>query len=996
MVTFEVLGPVRLVRADGSAQVPRGLQGKLLAALLVHANQAVPADRLIEAMWGADREAGTVHRLQTHIYRLRKILGAGADISSMAGGYVLATDPASVDSGQFESLVQGAKRISGEDPQAAAESLRKALSLWRGEAFEGLDMPEVRSHALRLHDLKLMALEQLYSAELECGQYDLVANELPSTVEAHPLRERLHELLVMSHALGGRQADALAAYRRARSVLVEELGVEPGARLRELEIKILKGESVEPQTPAPKPTPAPAQLPAGPGSFVGREEELGQLDALLPATGGAASVAAVTGGAGMGKTALVLHWAHHHREEFPDGQLYMDLRGYGPDTPVEPEVVLLRLLRGLGVPPQLIPDELEERAALFRSETAERRMLMVLDNARDAGQVRPLLPGTASCAVIVTSREALTGIVVQEGAHQIGLQRMTEDEATALVTQLLGAPQLGEDAVRLTELCAHLPLALRIAVERVRALGADALGTLVAELDDASSTLDLLDGGDERSSVRGVFLWSYQELDEAAAWLFRCFGTTPLRVISASALAAAAGLDTRVARRGLEPLRRAHLVELSGHSRFRLHDLLRSFAAELSEETDTDPQRREVFERLCHYYLTTTAAALEQIMPEELTFPTARTVLDDESLERPFADSDSAARWLDAERENLVLLIEHALPAGLFSFIAKAWPLLRRYFDTKSLHDEAQRVYTAALTAGRRSGNRRDEGGALGMLGWVAIRRGRFEQAFEHLHAAVTIHEDLDDRRQRAHNHNMLGGAYMVAKRIPEAITHYEKAIADYATLEDHSGSFTMANFGLLHHRLGNLCEALKWLETTLESSEERGSPYSECHALRTLVAVHGDLGDYDQALDCAARGLSLAEELGHDTVRAGVLNRLGTVHRRRKEPDEARACYLEALSTGEALGGEEIIADSHHGLAEIAVAEADLDGALHHHRTALDLAHRSWDLRSRILIDLGETYLQRGDTATAVEHWREALAIYQQVGHSQVPALQGKISSNS
>lgn len=995
MVTFEVLGPVRIVRADGSVGSRRGLQGQLLATLLVHVNQVVSADRLIEAMWGPNLEAGTVHRLQTHVYRLRHLLDDSADITSEAGGYVLSANAANVDAQRFETLVQDAKEIGAQDPQRSVEYLRQALSLWRGDAFDGIDVPEVRSHALRLEDLKLVALEQLYAAELKSGQYDLVSNELPSILDAHPLRERLHELLVMSHALNGRQADALAGYRRARKVMVEELGVEPGARLRELEIQILKGEPVEPQSPAPKASAAPAQLPAGPGSFVGREDELIQLNGLLPEHQGR-HIATVTGGGGMGKTAMALQWAHQHRANFPDGQLYMDLRGYGPDAPIEPRTVLLRFLRGLGVDPQQIPDDLEERSALFRSQTADRRILILLDNARGVEQVRPLLPGSPSCSVIITSREALTGIAVQDGAHQISLQRMTEDESTALVTQLLDVPQVPQGATNLAELCAYLPLALRIAVERVRAFGAEGLGELLADLKDESSTLDVLDGGDEGSSVRRVFLWSYQALDDAAGWLFRCFGNSLVRVISVPALAAAAGMDSRTARRGLASLLRAHLIEPVGNGRFHLHDLLRRFAMELSAYDESAQQRRGAFERLCDYYLNTTAAALEQIMPNELTFTAAGSILEDDSLPRPFSASDDAARWLETERGNLIQLVEQALPEGPHSFITATSQLLRKYLDLQVSHDGTQRVYSAALTAARCCGGPQEEGEALSMLGLLAIRRDRFDQSIDLLRAALKLHESAGERRHVANTMNLLGGAHMLIRRMPGAFEYYEKAIAEYRALGDPGASVAMSNFGLLLHRIGDLEGALSWLKNSLRISEDHGQRHSECAALRNLVGVHQELGNYDLALDCANRGLNLAQDLGRDPVVAAIHVGVGAVYQQLKDLEEAREHHLQALSIAHALDDVPTVADAHIGLAETARASGDFDEALHHHQTALGLSPDLWHVHSHALISLGATYLKLEDTESAVEHWREALAIYEEVGHADVAQLRDEIDRHS
>ena len=993
MVRFEILGPLRAVRSDGTAVSFAGLQGLLLASLLAQTNQRVTTDRLVDILWGSDPENRAAHRLQTHVYRLRQTLGGCAEISAEAGGYRLAVSSEALDSAEFESLVQRARQLGTRDPQGAVHHLRDALGLWRGEAFDGFDTPETRSRARKLDDLKLLALEQLFSAELECGNHDTVSNELLPILEEHPLREKLHELLIISYALDSRQTDALSAYQRARSVFVDELGIEPGPRLRELEMQILKGDRPETKPAPPNAIPIPAQLPAPPGGFMGREDEFRQLSTLAAGTGTATKIGVVTGGGGVGKTALVLHWAHHHREEFPDGQLFTNLRGYGSEAPAQTTGVLAAFLRALGVDSDRIPDDVEERAALFRSQTADRKMLIVLDNARDVQQVRPLLPSTASCSVVVTSRTPLTGLVVQEGAHEVVLPRMTRDTASALVAELVDDSHDPDAIARLTELCAYLPLALRIAAERVRAVKVDDIDAVVAELADERSRLDILDAGDEHSSVRGVFSWSYQKLGDSTAWLFRCFGMSPVRTLNAATLAAVSALDASSVRRGLEELRRAHLIEPAGHNCFHTHDLLRSFAVEMAG-AGQEHETGETLSRLCDYYLKTTATALEQIMPEEMARSVGREILDDENLDRPFANSDEAELWLETERENLILAAERAAREDHHSYPVTLSHLLGRYLDTRALHDEAARVHSSALTAARIADSAWDEGETLRRLGLVEMRNDRFEHAIEQLHAAREIHEHAGESLQVAHVNIVLGGAYLYAGRVPEARDHCEKAITTFDDHGDSGADFAMSNYGLLHYTLGHPKEALRWLVPSLRVSQEHGKRLNECAALRNLTAVYGELGDYNRALDCAERGLQLAEELGRDTDRAKILNSVGSVHRRRHELETARHHHLQALAIGNPLEDRDITVVAHNGLADTARASGDLATARYHHLTALHLSRNLWELCSSALIGLGETADQRGDDAEAVAYWQEALDLYEKVGHAHAPVLRKKIEA--
>lgn len=582
-VWFDVLGPLRLDCGVGAIPVSGVLRRHLLAMLLVRGNRPVAAEALTDALWGAHVDDATT-RLHLQVHRLRGILDEPSRLTSDASGYWLHVDPEETDAGRFDALVDEADR----DPGRTAPSLREALGLWRGEPYAGLGLPEVEHEAHRLSERRLDALESLYTAELCNGRYVAVASELGETVRRHPLRERLHVLLMTALYRAGRRADALAAYRRARELLVDELGVEPGPELRHLEHAVLDGAPVELDRPTP-PIVVPAQLPHRPAGFVGRSAQLSALDGLLRPVA-PVSPMAVVGGGGVGKTSLVLSWAHRAKEHFPDGQLYVDLRGYGPDRPMQAGDVLAGFLRALGADGRSLPEGTSERASRFRSLTEGRHVLVVLDDAHSAEQVRPLLPGSQTCRVVITSRDSLGGLVAREGAHRIGLERLTEHEATGLLTCFLGGTEHSapEALTVLGACCAGLPLALRIAVERLRDRPRDRIDDLVTELSDARTRLDALDSGDEHTSVRAVFEASYRHLPSDAARAFRLFGIHPGHDVDASALAALAGTDRRTAQRLIEMLVRAHLVEESAHRQYFVHSLLRAYAAELTESTDSD------------------------------------------------------------------------------------------------------------------------------------------------------------------------------------------------------------------------------------------------------------------------------------------------------------------------------------------------------------------------------------------------------------------------
>lgn len=992
---FEVLGPVRARSADGGTTSAGRLQGLLLGMLLAHANHAVSVDRLVDAMWGDTPDRRAAHRLQTHVHRLRQTLGDADRIVSCAGGYRLTLAPGELDAERFESLIDEAREVVGQDPQRTVELARKSLTLWRGDPYEGLDPSELTTEARRLGDLKMAAIEELYAAELACGRHDVVSAELPALVERHPLRERLHELLMTSHALAGRQADALATYRHARSVLVDELGVEPGPQLRELEQRVLAGESLAQQeSTSVGVLPArPAQLPAGIGSFVGRADELERLDVLLERDATSIAVLAITGSAGVGKTALALHWAHRVGDQFPDGQLYADLRGHGPDEPLPPSQVLAAFLRALGVDARAVPDDLAERSALLRSQFAGRRVLVVLDNARNAEQVRPLLPGTPSCAVVVTSRDVLTGLSVREGAHHVGLARMRTDEARRLVTDLLEHDHDPATVDALLDVCARLPLALRIAAERIGRRTPSSLTTLVADIEDARARLDVLDGGDDHTSVRGVFSWSYRDLDPDAAWVFRCFGVVPGPYIELGALAVVADLDLATTRRAIDTLVRAHLVEQAGADRYRLHDLLRSYATELVDDLDGVARRDAAFGRLCDHYLTTASAAVTWVTPGDTDAVAAERGGEGDTND-PFADPEAASYWLETERENLVLAAERAAHRGLPDCSMRLSALLWRYLDVHFLLDGAQRLHTAALTAARDQNDQRAEGDARRALGIVELRRDRFDRAEQHLLAALALHQQAGGGREAvATDRNYLGAVCGAIGRATDAIDHLEHAVAAYRELGHPPLAHAMNNLGLLHQRLGNHEQARSWLESSLQVSEHNQDPISRTYALAHLAAASRDLGDHDRALDCARCALETARANGHRAQEGNVLTTMGTIHQVRGELGHARERHREALEISSAMRADDLMAKAHNGLAEVAREAGELVEAVRHHETALDLAATdTWHERARAHAGLGDTCRELGDDDRAVAAWQQAYTIYDDLAHPAAVQVRARI----
>ncbi|WP_158628653.1 AfsR/SARP family transcriptional regulator [Saccharopolyspora rhizosphaerae] len=691
---FDVLGPVRVRHGTAEVPVPGLLRQRLLALLLAHANTPVSAGWLSTALWGGEpeRRGSKLHLL---VHRLRRTLGEPERLVSDAGSYSLQVGPDELDVERFETLLDLAER--NLDPQRRVEVLRQALRLWRGSPFQDLDLAELVGEAQRVEERRLVALEQLHAAELDCGRHSFIIADLSELVRENPLRERLHALLMTALYRAGRQADALAVYRRARRTVVDELGLEPGPALRALERRILSGEHIEFESPTARLATRPAQLPHDVPGFVGREAALAELDRLSEKTD--VPLAVVAGTAGVGKSALVTHWAHEARNRFPDGQLYVDLRGYGPDEPLTTTDVLAGFLRALGVPGDAIPADATERAARFRTVVDQRRLLIVLDNAAAADQVRPLLPGTPTSFVVVTSRDSLPGLSARDGACRLVLDRMDAAEAHALLTDRLGDQGVSAETSRpLIERCARLPLALRVAAERLHQSKTRDVGELLEELTDEHRSLDALETGDEHTSVRAVFSWSYRNLSDDAARLFRLCGFTCRHAghrVGTYALTALLGADdVQTTQRLLDVLVRAHLITEVGHSRYEMHALLGDYAAELAEQERNQPA---VVDRLLGFYLHTADQAMRLLQPSRQ--PEAG------GLPRPVAmprlTSEAAAvRWLEIERPNLMCVAETAAKAGMDDLVGVVCRLLHGYLAADDrYYDDAERLATLASGA---------------------------------------------------------------------------------------------------------------------------------------------------------------------------------------------------------------------------------------------------------------------------------------------------------
>jgi DNA-binding SARP family transcriptional activator len=674
-----VLGPLE-VAADGRpVELMPGRLRALLAVLAMSAGTAVPVDRLAAGVWGDELPVDSGRSLRTYMARLRSVLGVGT-IAKSRDGYLLNLAPVQVDALRFLRLMSTREK----DAWVERDRLAEGLALWRGLPFE--DVPSgwlATVEAPRLVEQYLLARERRIDLDIAEGAYRELAPELSELTARYPVRESLwaRHLLVLDRL--GRPAEALAGYEAIRARLAVELAVEPGPRLRRIYADLLAGRPV---APAPDTTavalraagPPPRRLPSDVAGFTGRTGYLNHLDALLAdcqrQPRKAAVVVVVHGAAGVGKTALAVYWAHRVRERFPGGQLYVNLGGYHPvGTAVHPTDALRTLLDALGVPPRQVPLDLAVQVGLYRSLVADRQVLVVLDNARDADQVRPLLPAGPGCLALVTSRDQLAGLVTSEGAHPVALDLPTADEAHQILLHRVGwlrsaAPPRAVDDI--VTRCARLPLALAHVAARATTTPAARLAALATDLHQAPDRLDAFASPDPATDLRAALAASYRAVSPAAARLFRLLGLHPGPDFVVPAAASLAGAPMPRTRLLLAELTRVHLLEEHAPGRYTFHDLLRAYATELSRTSDSHTEHRRAVRRLLDHYLHSAHAATRLLCPDEKLKALAScqpgvTLVD-------LDDYGQAADWFAAERPAMLATIAYTADAG---YDARLWQL---------------------------------------------------------------------------------------------------------------------------------------------------------------------------------------------------------------------------------------------------------------------------------------------------------------------------------
>ncbi|MFF3323053.1 BTAD domain-containing putative transcriptional regulator [Streptomyces sp. NPDC002889] len=961
---FSVLGPVRAWR-DGEL-LPSGSpqQRALLAALLLRDGRTATSGELIDAIWGDEPPSQALAAVRTYASRLRKALAADVLVSE-SGGYALRVRSDALDLAVAQELTAEADKARAAGDRGQARSLiNKALGLWDGEALANVPGPYAETQRARLDEWRLQLVETRLDLDLEVGCHAEAVSELTALTAAHPLRERLRELLMLALYRSGRQAEALAVYADTRRLLAEELGVDPRPELARLQQRILQADAElarpsEEQPPTPSVT-RPAQLPATVPDFTGRSSFVRELgDQLATADGSVMAVSALAGIGGVGKTTLAVHVAHQARPHFPDGQLYVDLQGTG-NRAAEPETVLGAFLRALGTADSAIPDTLDERAALYRSTLDGRRVLVLLDNARDAAQLRPLLPGTAGCAALITSRVRMVDLA---GAQLVDLDVMSPEEALQLFTRIVGTERVTaerEAALDVVAACGFLPLAIRIAASRLAARRTWTVSVLAAKLADERRRLDELQAGD--LAVKATFELGYGQLEPGQARAFRLLGLADGPDISLAAAAAVLDLPLHETEDLLEALVDTSLLESAAPGRYRYHDLVRLYARACAERDEQPPTgvpraegqgREAALSRLLDFYLATAARVFAIERPGDRLVdhlePTGDAGL-------TFTDRQDAQDWLYAEANCLLACARQASTgAQLRRAVDLLWAA-QNLAESGANSKVYESVAFGALEAARAAGDPRTEGRARTSVTNVHLVAGRYAQADEEAAQAALLAMSANDPAPVYWSDNDRGIIAFNQGRSPEAEEHLRRA---------------------------------------MERSRADGNLPGEATALCNLSRIHVVMGRPEEGIALAQEGVAIYDRIGHTLRLANARFALGIALTAAGRHAEALEQLLEALDRFEANRQRLWEGTTHFRIAQAHLSARRPAQAAQHAEQALAIGCIGGDrTRGNVLITLGKALDGLGQVDRARACWREALSLHEQSGGAEAEEVRALLST--
>jgi DNA-binding SARP family transcriptional activator/tetratricopeptide (TPR) repeat protein len=965
---YSVFGPVRAWRGDTELELGWPKQRAVLAMLLLNADRLVSQTAIIDGVWGEQAPASAVNLVHTYVSRLRRVLEpgqgprtAGTLLARTPSGYMLRLGAGQLDLAELDLLLDRARQCrAARDLSGVAAAYDAALALCQAPPLAGIPGPVADTERARLAELHLTLVEGRAEALLELGGHHQLAGDLLALAAEHPLRERITALLMTALYHSGRQAEALSAYTRTRTLLAGELGIDPGPELQQLQLQILAGDPVPAGgngAAAAAGLPVPRQLPADTPHFAGRAEHLRQLIAAMGAASGASGavvISAIDGMGGVGKSALAIHGAHRLSDAggFPDGQLYLNLQGDTPGLePVDPLDALGRMLRALGVGVTQLPAGLDEAAALFRTLTAGKRLLLVLDNARDVAQVRPLVPAGPACRVLVTSRRILATLDLG-GARPLHLDVLSEDEALDLLGRLVGPGRIEADreaSATVVRSCGFLPLAVRIAAARLAARPRWPVGELAGRLADAARRLEELTVGD--LGVRASFDVSLDALqhspdvtERAAARAFTLLSLPDGPDIDATAAAAVLNESQRTARTLLERLVDAQLLQTPQPGRYRFHDLLRLHSRgrqASSHDPGADTQLPDAVTRMLRLYTATAWRTLMLLRPGDHRLDNAGPGWADAGLQ--FADVAAALSWLEAERANLMAAVAQAagtpaIPASLALELTSA---LYGFFLVRGYWADGARANQIVLQLARRVGDRAAEAQASNDLGTFCRWLGRYQQALSHHRQSLALSRELGDRRGQARSLAGLGIVHWRLGRYEDAIACHQESLGlarELGDQRDQAGC--LGNLGNVYELMGRHDEALICHQDSVDVFRRLGDHRALAGSLINLGDAYERLGRYQDATSCLHDSLRLFGELGERHGQALSLNNLGRVNHRLGRYQDAIACQRDSLRLFRELG-------ERHGQAEA-------------------------------LRDLGDVLAADGRIQQAWQAWQDALTIFQ------------------
>jgi DNA-binding SARP family transcriptional activator/tetratricopeptide (TPR) repeat protein len=995
-VEFRILGPVELWANGQRHDLGSPKERCVLSILLWRLGEPISTDALVDLVWGGNPPDRALTSLYAYVSRLRKVLkrATGEDrawLRRRSGYYALDADLGTVDLHQFRELRgQARAAVDHDDDARAAVLLHEAEKLWRGTPLAGLSGTWAERVRKRLEEERLGVIRDRIKTELRLGRHAVLVGEISELAVQHPFDQELVEHLMVVLYRCGRQAEALETYRRTHHHLVSEVGSEPRSSLRALHQRMLAGDPALDQAlaPAVRREARPNSLPRDIPHFTGRAAELDELFGLIDAESGhgAVTVVAINGMTGVGKSTLAIHAAHLLGDRYPD-RFYLHLHTHDPiEDPIDPAAGLGTLLRTLGVPPEGIPGTLEERATLWRTRLANRRALILLDDADDPDQIRPLLPGSPGCLVLITCRRRMIGL---PGVFWLSLGTMQQDEAVSLFACIVGAERAYDHAAiaEVVRMCGYLPLAIQLAGGRLRHHPGWSITDLASRFSGGQHRLSEISGWDHE--IASSLELSYRYLMSAHKKLFRQLALHPGTEFSVHAAAAAGNVSLAATEQALDSLLDHYLLEERGPGRYAFHDLIREYAYALSLREDSEPDRRRAVHQMLDYYLCLVDRA------DRLVYPFHRRV--DVQLNNipanmpPLSNRDDSRKSVEIERANILRVMHYAARQGWPTHAALMPHVLVKFLDTWGFWEDAAIALRLAVRTWREASDSTGEARALTELCFILGRTGGYVEALECADHALSIFRAQGDRVGEAEIRDCKGLILWQSSRYHEALTCHDEALATWRSINDRHGEADALSHGAIPlWHTSRYGDALKRFHQALALYREIGDIQGEGNSLNNIAEIQQHLGYYDEALDHYQQALIILRDIGNRQREAIMSNNIGNLCQRAGRYDESLKHYRKALSIYRDIGDRRCEADALNNIGAAFRRAGHHGEALIDHQKALVLAHELAEpyQEARAHCSIGDVHLQTGNYGAALDDYRSALELSRQIGDVYQEAL--------